>query len=195
MRIGIDEVGRGALAGALYVCAFRTDMDDKELIALFPRQILKDSKKLSKKDREIIYAKLAKLKKEGRVSWEIGKAGARIIDKEGVTQAVKKALMRALSFVPDRDSVSLFLDGGLHVEGFRNQESIIKGDEKVVVIACASIIAKVQRDKYMERLALKLPGYGFERNVGYGTKEHVRGLKKLGKTREHRNLFLRKLGI
>lgn len=195
MRIGIDEVGRGALAGALYVCAFRTGMDDKELVALFPKQVLRDSKKLSKKDRELVCKNLVKLKKEGRVFWGIGKVSARTIDKEGVTQAIKKALAQALSFVSNKKTVSLFLDGGLEAEGFPDQKTIIKGDEKIPVIACASIIAKVYRDNYMKRLAVKLPGYGFEDNVGYGTKKHVEGLKKLGKTREHRNLFLRKLGI
>ena len=195
MKIGVDEVGRGSFAGALYVCAFGTDMDDKELLVLFPKKILKDSKKLSKKDREIICKKLAKLKKERRVSWNIGKVSARTIDREGVTQAVKKALARALSLFIDKEHALLFLDGGLEAEDFKNQKSVIKGDEKIVVIACASIVAKVKRDKYMEKLALRFPGYGFEKNAGYGTKEHVEGLKRLGKTREHRNLFLRKLSV
>ena len=194
MRIGIDEVGRGALAGPLYVCAFGTNLLDKELLKLFPKKILKDSKKLSEKGRVEIFKRLSTLQQEGKVVWSIGKVTPKKIDKEGITKGIQSAVTSALKGISKNTKDAIFLDGGLKApDTYTKQTTIIKGDEKVPVIACASIVAKVLRDTYMKKLAKKHEKYGFERHVGYGTREHVEAILVFGKTVEHRELFLRKI--
>lgn len=196
MRIGIDEVGRGAFAGPVYVCAFGTDLSDKELLMLFSNGILKDSKKLTKEKRIDIFRKLETLKRENRVYWKIGKQSARFIDTYGLTKAISSSLEKCLAELEKKNKASnkksvVYLDGGLRAPIVYKQETIIKGDEKIPVIACASIVAKVLRDKYMGNLSKKYPLYGFINNVGYGTKLHADSIEKNGITKEHRTLFLR----
>ncbi|MDQ5962344.1 MAG: ribonuclease [Patescibacteria group bacterium] len=194
MRIGIDEVGRGALAGPLYVCAFGTDIPDKSLLSLFPKKILKDSKKLNEKGRLEIFKHLSTLRKEGKVIWKIGKVTPKTIDSKGVTNGTRNALTVAIKGVSKNTKNSVFLDGGLKApETYTKQTTIIKGDEKIPVIACASIVAKVLRDSYMKKLAKKHTNYGFEKHVGYGTKAHIEAILIFGKMKEHRELFLRKI--
>lgn len=199
MNIGIDEVGRGAFAGPVYVCAFGTTLIEKELLSLFPHKKLKDSKKLKKGERETLYKKLVVLKKEGGVYFAIGKASASYIDKHGLTKAILVSLTKALLSLQKQtrtpeNKVTVFLDGGLSApKTYKHQETIIKGDEKIAVIACASVIAKVLRDAHMTKLAKTYPIYDFAHNVGYGTEKHRKALKKYGVTREHRLLFLRNI--
>lgn len=199
MNVGIDEVGRGAFAGPVYVCAFVTTLKEKELLSLFPNKKLKDSKKLRKIEREELYRKLLSLKKEGRVYFATGKEQAAYIDKHGLTRAITSSLKKALTFLQKQtrlpeNKVTVYLDGGLYApKTYINQKTIIKGDEKIAVIACASIIAKVLRDTYMVSIAHTYKSYRFESNVGYGTEKHRNALKKYGVTKEHRLLFLRKL--
>ena len=96
----------------------------------------------------------------------------------------------------DKNRISIHLDGGLHApKTYAKQKTIIRGDEKVVVIACASVIAKVLRDKYMTRLAKTYVNYAFEQHVGYGTEKHRVAIQKHGITKEHRLLFLRKMNL
>lgn len=200
MRVGIDEVGRGSLAGAVYACAFSCKEADKALLLLaFGKAGLRDSKQLTRKARESVYRNLLRAKKEGRVSWSLGKRSAKHIDKNGINGAIRASIDSALRKLEASCEVSfsdapILLDGGLatHLR-YRKQKTIIRGDETVPVIACASIIAKVARDRYMERLDKKYPGYGFGIHAGYGTKKHAEAIKKLGKTDEHRALFVRNI--
>jgi ribonuclease HII len=194
MRIGIDEVGRGALAGPLYVCAFGTTISDTQLLKLFPNNILKDSKKLNEKRRIEIFTLLHTLEQGGKVVWSIGKVTPQAIDKEGITKGTHKALTSALKRISKNPKDSIFLDGGLRAPNtYIHQQTIVKGDEKVPVIACASIVAKVLRDNYMKKLAKKHGEYGFETHVGYGTKAHIEAIIAFGRTKHHRELFLRKI--
>ncbi len=194
MRIGIDEVGRGALAGPLYVCAFGTTISDTQLLKLFPNNILKDSKKLNEKRRIEIFTLLHTLQKEGRVAWSIGKVTPQAIDKNGLTKGIQGAVSSAIKEVSKNSKDFVFLDGGLKAPNtYAQQQTIIKGDEKVVVIACASIVAKVLRDNYMKKLGKMHAGYGFEKHVGYGTKAHIKAIVAFGTTKHHRELFLRKI--
>ena len=192
MNVGIDEVGRGALAGPVYVCAFGTKLSEESLIELFCDKKLRDSKKLSATGREKMFEKLSLLRKKGKVLWSIGTSSAKEIDTYGITKAIESAVVAA-TFGMKR-TWKIHLDGGLRApKRFTKQMTIIRGDEHVAVIACASIVAKVSRDKYMRTLAKKYKGYGLEHHVGYGTKKHQEALHTLGKTSEHRSSFLKKI--
>jgi ribonuclease HII len=199
MRIGIDEVGRGPFAGPVLVCAFGSTLTDKQLLSIFPDKKLKDSKKLNKNERESIYKQLLTLKKEGLVFFETGKTSPVYIDKYGLTKAITTSLSKALNSVlvktqKDAGGVSIVLDGGLRAPSeYKKQKTIIKGDEKHVIIACASIIAKVLRDRIMTNLAKTHPYYGFEVNAGYGTRGHQDAIRKHGPSKVHRMLFLRNM--
>lgn len=196
MRIGIDEVGRGAFAGPVYVCAFGTRLSDNDLLLLFPNGILKDSKKLTREKRLFVFQGLEKLEQEGKVCWAIGKQSARFIDAHGLTKAITSSLENCLACLEkdhgaNKGESFVHLDGGLRAPSEYKQKTTIKGDENIPVIACASIVAKVLRDKHMQTLSKKYPLYGFASNVGYGTKPHTKSIEKHGITKEHRNLFLR----
>lgn len=193
--IGIDEVGRGPLAGPVVFCACAT-LSTFDALSLFPKRILKDSKKLTEKQREEIVSSLNSHIQEKQILYGLGEVSASEIDTLGLRDALllaqKKALENLyLQNVP-KDS-KLFLDGGLREHRDVEQETFIKGDEKIPVIALASIIAKVYRDAHMKKLAQKYPVYGFERHVGYGTALHRDAIKKHGVTKEHRLSFLKNL--
>lgn len=202
VNIGIDEVGRGPLAGPVMVCAFASYTTTKELLSLFPKKILKDSKKLTEKEREKIYTSLLILKKEKKVLWKIAKKEALAIDTIGINPSITRCITKTLdSLVKDlerqsvhKDALRIFLDGGLRAPTiYTKQKTIIRGDEKQIEIACASIIAKVTRDALMRQQEKVFPGYGFEHHVGYGTKIHREAIVNLGITPLHRKTFLKKL--
>lgn len=193
-RIGVDEVGRGPIAGPIVVCACAVT-STFDILSLFPKGALKDSKKLSEKVRNEIVSKIEVLVSEGQIIYGLGEVSAHDIDTHGLSKAIKDATRSALG-VSEAAGVSkessLFLDGVLHAdESYINQETIIKGDEKVGEIALASIIAKVYRDNLMKKVASKHPEYGFEKHVGYGTKAHYEALKEHGLTTYHRRSFLK----
>lgn len=178
---GIDEAGRGPLAGPVVAAA----------VILNPeRQILglNDSKKLSEKMRETLYEEIMKY----ALSVGIGFATCEEIDEINILQATKRASVRAvesLEITPD----ALLLDA-LKLEKLKMpQWSFIKGDQRSVSIAAASIIAKVTRDHYMKRLSKIYPSYGFEMHKGYGTERHYEALRLYGMTPEHRRSFLKSL--
>lgn len=187
--IGIDEVGRGPLAGPITLAAL-----------ILPRSFrlsgikfkIKDSKKLPEDKRKIVYARLRELKKENRINFSVSHIKHASIDKYGLTKCAKKGIARCLKKLSlEAGEVKILLDGGLKApEEYKNQETIIKGDEKIKIIALASIIAKVCRDNQMCRLAKKFPEYGFEIHKGYGTKVHREALKKHGPCKIHRHTFL-----
>lgn len=187
--IGIDEVGRGPLAGPVAVCAFK--MPVKFNSKSFGE--IKDSKKLTPQKREEILAKLKILKKDKVVDYFVSYESAQKIDKIGLSKAIKNCLEKSLVKlkVKPKECVVL-LDGGLKApEKYKNQKTIIKGDEKERAIAFASIVAKVSRDALMCKLAKKYPGYSFEIHKGYGTKNHCDSIRKNGLCFEHRRLFCR----
>ncbi len=174
---GIDEVGRGPLAGPVVAAAVILKKD-----SYFPG--LTDSKKLSKQKREELYKKII----SEALAYSIVEVDNIEIEKYNIYNATKIAMERAirkLSIKPD----FLLIDAmPLNIENIKSY-SIIKGDEKSVSIAAASVIAKVHRDTIMENYAKKYPYYDFENNMGYGTKKHLEGLQKHGICEIHRKDF------
>ena len=177
---GIDEVGRGPLAGPVYAAAVILPKDAEILY-------LNDSKKLSEKKREELYTEIM----EKAISVGIGFSSHERIDEINILQATYEAMAMAVSKLSVRPE--LLLIDAVHIPQLEEytQESIIKGDAKSVSIAAASIVAKVTRDHLMEELDKEYPGYGFAGNKGYGSQEHIEALKRLGPTPIHRKSFIK----
>ena len=187
--IGIDEVGRGPLAGPVVVgvVVFQAGFNEKLLKGI------KDSKKLTLNKRVEWFKKLDDLKRNGEIDYIVSFSNASVIDKKGIAKTINNLIERSLFKLnlPPKDSLIL-LDGGLKAPlVYKNQETIVKGDEKEVVISSASIMAKVTRDNRMVNHSFKYKGYGFERNMGYGTKEHINFLKKVGPSSIHRLSYIK----
>ncbi|KIL47698.1 ribonuclease HII [Jeotgalibacillus campisalis] len=173
---GIDEVGRGPLAGPVVAAAV-------VLPETFYLPGLDDSKKLSDNRKSFLYEEIQKK----AVSIGIGYAEAKEIDDVNIYQATKLAMSRAIE---DLDIVpQMLLIDAMALETNIPQESIIKGDARSISIAAASVVAKVTRDRYMGKLAKSHPHYKFEKNAGYGTREHLEGLQSHGPCIEHRMSF------
>lgn len=192
--IGIDEVGRGPLAGPVAVGAVCIYAEHKTQVAkLFP--VIKDSKKLSAKAREEWVLRIREAEVAGFLATAVAFVTPAAIDKNGIAPSIRAALAKALEAVEhDMEQTRVLLDGGLRAPAhYKNQETIIKGDEKELAIAIASIVAKVARDKRMVALAKKFPNYGFEKHKGYGTRAHYEALGKHGLTPHHRKSFLKRL--
>ncbi len=195
-RIGIDEVGRGPIAGPVVVCACAV-LHDVDVLSLYPKGVLRDSKKLSEKAREKIRSEIEIKNQSREILWEIGEVEATRIDETGIVPAIKEAMNEALIKLEKSGvdiATEVVLDGGLIApERYLHQGTHIKGDEKFVEISLASIIAKVYRDNLMKKVAQEFPEYGFENHVGYGTKAHYEAIIKNGMTIHHRRSFLKKL--
>lgn len=175
---GIDEVGRGPFAGPVMAGAVILPKDEEILY-------LNDSKKLSAKKRDELYDIIC----EKAVAWSVARVEPERIDEINILQATFEAMREAVSKLAVRPDI-LLVDA-VHITDLDiPQESIVKGDAKSVSIAAASIVAKVTRDRIMEEYAGKYPGYGFEKNMGYGTAEHRQALKELGPTPIHRRSFI-----
>lgn len=187
--VGVDEAGRGPLAGPVAVGAVRMKKGgDKMLLGI------KDSKKLSESARLSWFKKAKEAKRLGKIDFVVSLVSERIIDEKGISFAVNLGIKRCLNKLRAEESDLVLLDGSLHAPGeFIYQETIIKGDEKVEVISLASICAKVIRDKYMCRISKKYPEYGFEIHKGYGTKRHLDAISKYGKKDIHRMSFKSRL--
>jgi len=178
---GLDEAGRGPLAGPVVAGA-----------VLLLNQKLKikdlgvdDSKKLSAEKREEIYNIITKHKD---IKWGAGIVSEKVIDKINILQASKLAMQKAvesLGVEPD----SLLIDGNFKIYCATNQKSVVKGDAKVFSIAAASIIAKVTRDRLMQKYHKKYPQFGFDKHKGYPTALHVSNLQKFGPCKIHRKTF------
>lgn len=173
---GIDEVGRGPLAGPVVAAA-----------VILPEKIfisgINDSKKLSSKKRQQLYQEI----KNEALAIGIGVVGADVIDEINIYQATKKAMniaINQLSIFPD-----FLLIDAMKIDTPITQRSLIKGDSLSVSIASASIIAKVYRDRLMMEYSKKYPEYQFEKNAGYGTREHIQAIRKFGPTPIHRKTF------
>ncbi|WP_081677263.1 ribonuclease HII [Butyrivibrio sp. WCD3002] len=177
---GIDEVGRGPLAGPVYAAAVILPKDCKILY-------INDSKKLSEKKREELYSEIM----EKAVSVGIGFSTHERIDEINILQATYEAMAKAVAELSVKPEL-LLLDA-VHVPQLEEykQESIIKGDAKSVSIAAASIVAKVTRDHLMEEYDREYPGYGFASNKGYGAELHIKALKELGPCPIHRRSFIK----
>ncbi len=190
--IGIDEVGRGPIAGPVAVCAFKCHSTFFDLISIDTP--LRDSKKLTKKQRKKWFEYLSDEKKKGNCDFAVSMVSAEWIDKVGIVRAISKALNTSLlKIAKTPHEVHVYLDGGLKApKEFTHQETIIKGDELYPVISCASIVAKVSRDHLMTLHAKKYPEYGFGNNMGYGTKAHYEVITKNGLTKIHRRTFLKR---
>ncbi|OHB05094.1 MAG: hypothetical protein A3A26_00610 [Candidatus Zambryskibacteria bacterium RIFCSPLOWO2_01_FULL_47_14] len=190
--IGIDEVGRGPLAGPITFCAFcaHNDFNFKKF-----RIPLKDSKQLNRQKREEIFKVLNKLSQEKQVSFSISSASNILIDKKGLSFCIKKCISDCLKKLSiNSKTTKVLLDGGLHAPSkFIFQETIVKGDTKKYIIAFASIVAKVSRDKYMTTMSRVHPHYSFEKNKGYGTALHIKAIKKHGPSKIHRKSFLKNI--
>lgn len=191
--VGVDEVGRGPIAGPVAVCAFACSEDFFDAVDI--NMPLRDSKKLTKTQREKWSEYLKEQKQKGFCDFAVSMVSAEWVDKVGIVRAITKALNTSLPKLSiSKDETKIFLDGGLKAPNeYLMQETIIKGDELHPVISCASIIAKVARDAQMTRYAKEYPEYGFENHVGYGTKKHYEAIQKLGLTPLHRKTFLKNL--
>jgi ribonuclease HII len=175
---GVDEVGRGPLIGDVVTAAVVLDPDK-------PIMGLDDSKKLSEPKREALAIEI----KEKALAYAVARASVEEIDELNILQATMLAMTRAvnaLNLVPELCQI----DGNRVPIGLPcPAEAIVKGDGKVPAISAASILAKVQRDFEMKQLSLRHPEYGFDRNKGYGTKEHLKALNEFGVLKEHRKTF------
>ncbi|HAS85152.1 MAG TPA: ribonuclease HII [Candidatus Yonathbacteria bacterium] len=190
--IGVDEVGRGPLAGPVAVGVVKFKAESQKVITKWGIGF-KDSKKLSANGREAWLVKIDEAMSEGWLEYAVAFVSPSVIDKKGLSYAIRTAMEKALSEIEhDVNKTKVLLDGALHAPShYPHQETIIKGDEKELSIALASIVAKVARDKKMVALAKKFPEYGFEKHKGYGTRAHYLAIKKNGLTKHHRRSFLR----
>ena len=194
--IGIDEVGRGPLAGPVTVCAFYSN-DISKLKKEFFTNGIKDSKKLSKSIRNSIYLTIRNKRKLNKdIMYAISSRSASYIDVHGIQKAIKACILSCIKNLErngvDMNTVSIHLDAGLTVPiKSIQQKSFIKGDEKFVEIALASIMAKESRDIYMKSLSKIHKEYRWQSNVGYGTKDHCEAIKKVGITKYHRSTYLK----
>lgn len=192
--IGIDEVGRGPLAGPVAIGVVSLKVKSLKSKAGWGKGF-KDSKKLSTKGRGKWLLKIEEARGEGWLLYSVAFVSSSVIDKKGLAHAIRIAIEKALSAIDhDVALVKVLLDGSLRAPSkYVNQETIIKGDEKELSIALASIVAKVARDKHMVSLSKKFPLYGFEKHKGYGTHAHYEAIKKNGITKHHRKSFLKGL--
>ena len=208
ITIGIDEVGRGPLAGPVTVAAVATARNYKlhfceaKLARIIPNSKIKlrDSKKLSSLQRE----KWFKWIKKNKILYAVASVSPKIIDKINITNAANLAATKAFKKLIAKlknckiERLKVFLDGGLYLNlkpktQNLKPKTIVRGDEKIKVIMLASIIAKVTRDKRMKKLHKKYSRYGFDCHKGYGTKKHLKAIKKNGVCKIHRRSFLKKI--
>lgn len=184
--IGIDEVGRGPLAGPVVCSAcifFNIKLTNEELM------FIDDSKKLSKKKRIVAIKEIYKLKKENKIQFSLGMASVEEIDTYNILEATKISMRRAVKKL-NQPHTQLIIDGkiNLHLKNYPSR-GIVKGDQKSFSIAAASIIAKIHRDRYMQFLSNKYPSYHWSSNAGYGTKKHLEEIHNKGITIHHRKSF------
>ncbi len=200
MIAGIDEAGRGPLAGPVVAAAVNFKLEILNLKSNKNFRLLNDSKKLTVKQREEIYDFLVNCPE---VSWGVGIVSEKIIDKINILEATKLAMNKAISVLVKKNKSGkefydrekpyhnyfLLLDGNFTLDLDVMQKAIVKGDAKVFSIAAASIIAKVTRDRIMNKYHKKYPQYGFAQHKGYGTAAHFASIEKFGPCKIHRKTF------
>lgn len=178
---GVDEAGRGPLAGPVYAAAvILPDNCDIEGI--------NDSKKLTEKKREKLYDEII----EKAVAWSVSAVDEKVIDEINILNATHLAMNNAVNSLQIKPDY-VIIDGNSIKNMTLPHETVVKGDAKCFSIAAASILAKVSRDRYITQLAEQYPEYGFEKHKGYGTKAHYAALEEYGITPIHRKTFLKKL--
>jgi ribonuclease HII len=213
--VGVDEVGRGPVAGPVTVCIFIM-CANYDILQHFKNRKLRDSKKLSYSERKRIRTELNKAKMVGYVDFAIVSKSAQYIDKNGISKSVQKCIedgiqkLFKLNYNLDEKNTKIELDGALKLSDefiekiFKKYKQKleytvnIKGDENIPAIACASILAKVVRDNRMVYLSKKIydtenKHYNWESNVGYGTMDHYGLIQKYGLTEHHRKTFLKRV--
>ena len=184
--IGIDEVGRGPLAGPVISCAFiffSASINPKDL------SFIDDSKKLTIKKRQVAMKKIIELKKNKKINFKLGMASVEEIDQHNILEATKISMRRAVKKLTPTPT-PLIIDGNidLNLSDFPSK-GILKGDQQSFSIAAASIMAKIHRDRYMQLLSFQFPDYNWSSNAGYGTKKHIEQIYKKGITIHHRKSF------
>lgn len=188
MMVGIDEAGRGPLAGPVAVGLVYVP-ESLDLPVLFPG--LNDSKKISEKVRERIFAQLEERVALGDISYAVVMPNAERIDTEGIAVVIRSAITEGLqSLMPNAEEGKVWLDGSLRAPVSYEQETVIGGDAIIPAIMLASVAAKVTRDRYMVEAAASYPLYGFEKHKGYGTKAHLEALRTHGLCPIHRSSFI-----
>ena len=181
--IGLDEVGRGPLAGPVVSCGcYFSNYDD--LVSEIP---ITDSKKHTAKQREKLFIFFKKLQKENKLQYRLGYASVEEIDKINILEATKLSMKRVVNKF-SIENPNLIIDGNFSLN-YKNEKSVIGGDKKSLSIATASIIAKVHRDRLMNILDNKFNYYHWKSNAGYGTKKHIEAIHKHGITLFHRKSF------
>ena len=181
---GIDEAGRGPLAGPVVCACVIMPLDEDKLI-----DGINDSKKLTEKKREELYDKII----ERAIAYSIVEVDEKTIDRINILNATKLGMKRALDGLKVKPDIVLI--DAVKLDTDLLQDNIIKGDAKSYNIASASILAKVYRDRLMKKLSVKYPQYNFAKHKGYGTKEHIENLKKYGKCELHRETFIKNFKI
>lgn len=179
---GVDEVGRGPLAGPVVVACCVMPLEEDKII-----QGVNDSKKVSEKNRNILFDKI----KEKAIAYEIEMLSEKEIDEINILNATKLCMKRAIEKVHQKIGLDVVLIDAVKLDVNVKIEPIIKGDAKSYSIACASILAKVTRDRLMEEYDKEFPGYDFASNKGYGSKKHIDAIKSLGPTKIHRKTFIK----
>ena len=184
--IGLDEVGRGPLAGPVISCGCH--FKNYTILNEF-KDFIGDSKKLSEKKRGLSFRFLQNLKKENIIEFHLGIANVHEIDNLNILEATKLSMKRVIDKF-NLKNAKLIIDGNfsLNYKSYKEQ-SIINGDNKSLSIAAASIIAKVHRDRLMKKLSIKFQNFGWEKNAGYGTKMHIENIQRFGPTIHHRKTF------
>lgn len=190
--IGVDEAGRGPLAGPVSLAAVAWETSQHRMLNKKFAGI-KDCKQLSPAARERWYRLMLKEKQKGNLDFACAYSSNAVIDRRGIVWGIRSATRRALGALELKPGQSkILLDGSLKAPAeYRDQRTIIRGDERVRIIAMASVVAKVRRDRLMARLAKQLPDYGFAIHKGYGTRAHYAALRRLGPSPLHRRSFLR----
>lgn len=176
---GVDEVGRGALAGPVVAAAIIIDERAFDIG-------IKDSKKLSAKQREIIYEFLT-----NNYEYKVAFVDNETVDKINILRATMMAMNNSIKAINRYDYI--IIDGRDKPFDAENLLTFVKGDNKSLSIAAASIVAKVERDRYMKKLSEEFPNYKWETNMGYGSKQHIKALKDFGFTKYHRKSFMNKI--
>ncbi len=179
---GIDEVGRGPLAGPVVVACCVMPLNDADII-----QGVNDSKKVSEKNREILYERI----KEKAIAYQIEMLDEKAIDEMNILAATKWCMAKAIEDISKKVKLDIVLIDAVNIDTNVPIEPIIKGDAKSYSIACASILAKVTRDRMMVEMDKKYPGYDFASNKGYGSKKHIDAIKTIGPCEIHRRTFIK----
>ncbi len=189
--VGIDEAGRGPVAGPVSVGIFA--IRNSAILRPQNKKLkLRDSKKLSERARKEWMQQIEIWKALGKIDWIVMYGSSSRIDKEGIAIVIRKLIDDGLVKLKIPHNAKLYLDGSLKAPAkYITQKTIVRGDEKIRVISLASICAKVLRDEYMKKISKKYPLYQFWKHKGYGTREHMELIRKHGMTSLHRKSFLK----